>query len=93
LPDEGFRVKPILRSWFRKLKSRIERRLDKTHHADNSRPAFTARNPDYEVSHRDHAIAYDGIGAIQLPMRSAGLPSPAGGTPHLVSPPTDRQTP
>jgi hypothetical protein len=66
-------VKPIFRSWFRKFKSRIERRLDKTHHADSSRPAFTARNLDYEVSHRDHAIAYGGIGAIQLLVGQLGL--------------------
>jgi hypothetical protein len=66
-------VKPIFRSWFRKFKARIERRLDPAHHADSSRPAFRASNIDYEVSHRDHAIAYGGIGAIHLLVGQLGL--------------------
>src|SRR6476659_6985971 len=72
-PDEGFRVKPIFRSWFRKFKSRIERRLDPTHSTDTARPAFTTRNLDYEVSHRDHAIAHGGIGAIHALVGQLGL--------------------
>jgi hypothetical protein len=66
-------VKPIFRSWFRKFKSRIHRRLDPNRHTGGARPAFTARNLDYEVSHRDHAIAYGGIGAIHLLVGELGL--------------------
>ena len=66
-------MKPIFRSWFRKFKSRVERRLDKTHHSDSSRPAFSASNIDYEVSQRDHAIAYGGIGAIHALVGPLGL--------------------
>jgi hypothetical protein len=66
-------VKPIFRSWFRKFKSRIERRLDKSHHTDRSRPAFSASNIDYQVSHRDHAIAHGGIGAVHALVGQLGL--------------------
>jgi hypothetical protein len=66
-------VKPIFRSWFRKFKSRIRRRLDQAQHADRSRPAFRASNIDYEVSHRDHAIGYGGIGAIHSLVGQLGL--------------------
>lgn len=70
---KGFRVKPIFRSWYRKFKSRIQRRLDKKHHTSGQRPAFTARNIDYDVSFRDHGIAYGGIGAIHLLVEQLGL--------------------
>ena len=66
-------MKPIFRSWFRKFKARIHRRLDPNWHTGGARPAFTARNLDYEVSHRDHAIAYGGIGAIHLLVGQLGL--------------------
>ena len=70
---KGFRVKPIFRRWYRKFKSRIERRLDKKHHIDSSRPAFTARNINYDVSFRDHGMACGGIGAIHLLVQELGL--------------------
>ena len=66
-------MKPIFRSWFRKNKSRIERRLDKKKHTPSARPAFSARNIDYDVSHREHAIAYGGIGLIHLLVQDLGL--------------------
>jgi hypothetical protein len=66
-------VKPIFRRWYRKFKGRIERRLDKKHHSDSSRPAFTARNINFEVSSRDHGIACGGIGAIHLLTQELGL--------------------
>lgn len=66
-------MKPIFRSWFRKFKARIHRRLDPTRHTGGARPAFTARNLDYEVSHRDHALAYGGIGALHLLVQQLGL--------------------
>ena len=67
-------MKPIFRRWFNKVKSRIQRRLDKRNHTSGSRPAFTARNIDYDVSYRDHAIAHGGIGAMHLLALKLGLP-------------------
>jgi len=66
-------VKPIFRSWFRKFKARIHRRLDPSRHTGGARPAFRASNIDSEVSHRGHAIAYGGIGAIHLLVGQLGL--------------------
>jgi hypothetical protein len=66
-------VKPIFRSWFRKFKSRIHRRLDQSHHTGGARPAFTARNIDYDVSGRDRGIACGGIGALHRLVADLGL--------------------
>lgn len=66
-------MKPIFRSWFGQFKARIHRRLDPSRHTGGARPAFRASNIDYEVSHRDHAIAYGGIGAIHLLVGQLGL--------------------
>jgi hypothetical protein len=67
-------VKPIFRSWFRQFKARVHRRLDPTHHTGGARPAFSARNIDYDVSHRDRAITCGGIGAIHRLVADLGLP-------------------
>jgi Transposase DDE domain group 1 len=67
-------VKPIFRSWFRTRKSRIERRLDSARATATYRPVFSARNIDYDVAHRDRAIAHGGIGAIHLLALQLGLP-------------------
>jgi len=77
-------VKPIFRPWFRKFKSRIQRRLYKKNHTDSSRPAFSARNIDYEVSDRDHAIAHGGIGAIHLLAQKLGLPTAIDDRLHVL---------
>jgi len=77
-------VKPIFRPWFRKFKSRIQRRLYKKNHAGSSRPAFSARNIDYEVSDRDHAIAHGGIGAIHLLAQKLGLPTAIDDRLHVL---------
>jgi hypothetical protein len=66
-------VKPIFRSWCRKFKSRIQRRLDKKRNTASDDPVFSANNIDYEVSHRDHAIGVGGIGLIHLLVRKLGL--------------------
>ena len=66
-------MQPIFRSWYRKFKSRIQRRLDKKHHTSGERPVFTARNIHYDVSFRDHAIACGGIGAIHALVQELGL--------------------
>ena len=66
-------MKPIFRSWYRHFKSRIQRRLDKKHQGSGARPAFTARNIDYDVSFRDHGIACGGIGMFHLLVQKLGL--------------------
>jgi Transposase DDE domain group 1 len=66
-------VKPIFRSWYARFKARIQRRLDKKRHTSGARPAFTARNINYDVSFRDHGIACGGIGAIHLLVQELGL--------------------
>ena len=71
--NQGFRVKTIFRCWYGKFKSRIQRRLDKKHHNSGERPAFTARNIDYDVSFREHGMMYGGIGAIHLLVQELGL--------------------
>lgn len=68
-------MKPIFRRWFHKVKSRIQRRLDKKNHTSSpGTPAFSAHNIDYEVSDRNHAIAHGGIGVIHLLAQKLGLP-------------------
>ena len=66
-------MKPSFRSWFRKVKSRVLRRLDKKHHTASAEPVFSSSNIDYDVSHRDRATSYGGIGLIQLLVRKLGL--------------------
>jgi hypothetical protein len=66
-------VKVIFRNWFNKCKSRIERRLDKSHDTLNFQPMFTARNIHYEVSDKTHAITCGGIGVFQSLARRFGL--------------------
>ena len=77
-------MKRIFRRWFNKFKSRIERRLDKKKHTASSRPAFTARNIDYDVSYRDHAIAHGGIGVMHLLAQKLGLPEAINERLHVL---------
>jgi hypothetical protein len=66
-------VKPIFRNWFRKYKSRNQRRLDKTRDTIGYQPVMTGRNIHYEVSDKTHAISCGGIGAIHTLARRYGL--------------------
>jgi hypothetical protein len=70
---EGFRVKPILRRKLANGKRRLERRLDKSDLRGCERPAFTARNIDYDIADRVHGMAHGGIGAMHLLARRIGL--------------------
>jgi hypothetical protein len=63
----------ILYRFFRKGKSRIQRRLDRKHDTLTFQPVFNASNIHYETSERTGAITYGGIGAIQLLVRRFGL--------------------
>jgi hypothetical protein len=51
----------------------MARRLDKTKLGDCSRPLFTARNIQYEISDRSRGITHGGIGAIHVLARQLGL--------------------
>jgi hypothetical protein len=66
-------VKAIIRRKLRNGKRRIERRLDKADLRGCERPAFTARNIDYEIADRVHGMAHGGIGAMHLLARRIGL--------------------
>ena len=66
-------MNPIFRNWYRKCKSRIERRLDQKQTKTKPGPVFTAGNIHYDVSDRIHAIAHGGIGAIHALVERIGL--------------------
>ena len=66
-------MKAIFRRWYGKFKSRIQRRLDKKHHNSGERPAFTARNINFDFSFREHGMIYGGIGAFHLLVQELGL--------------------
>ena len=63
----------IFRKWYRKIKSRIFRRLDKTNGTGGPSPTSEADDIEYEVSDRVGAISYGGIGAIHMMVRQLGL--------------------
>jgi hypothetical protein len=77
-------VKPIFRSWFRTRKSRIQRRLDKTHDTATCRPVLSSRTIEYDVSHRHRAIAHGGIGLIHTLVQKVGLPQAIDERLHLL---------
>ena len=54
-------------------KRKIERRLDRSILGDCAKPAFTARNIQYELSRRGGGMSSGGIGAIHLLARKLGL--------------------
>ncbi len=59
-------MNPIIRRKLRNGKRRLQRRLDKTDQRGCERPAFTARNIEYEIADRVHGIAHGGISAMHL---------------------------
>jgi len=77
-------VKPPFRSWFRKFRSRIERRLDPRHDTATHRPVFSTRPIAYDVAHRDRAIGHGGIGAIHTLAHRLGLPEAIDDRLHLL---------
>ena len=66
-------MKPIFRSWFRKFKARIERRLDPRHHTPTGGPVFAGGRLNYDVAQRDRATVYGGLGAIHTLVQGLGL--------------------
>ena len=59
----------ILRRW----KGKIERRLARREWAEQRRPMLAARNIEYEMAERTHAIPCGGIGAFHLLAQQSGL--------------------
>ena len=57
-------MKDIFRTWFRKNKTRIERRLDKSKGQVSPGRVLSARNIHYEVSNKTNAIVHGGIGLV-----------------------------
>jgi Transposase DDE domain group 1 len=77
-------VKPIFRRWFTKIKSRIERRLDKKRDTITFDPMIGASNIHYEVSDKTHAINCGGIGAIHKLAQRYGLTEAIDDSLHLL---------
>jgi hypothetical protein len=77
-------VKPIFRSWFRRFKVRIDRRLDPVQHPPTGRPVLAGRDPDYDVSCRDRATVCGGLGAIHTLVRHLGLPAAIDDRLHVL---------
>jgi hypothetical protein len=73
LQARTFRVKAKIRSWLKKKKQKIQRRLAQRRRGENGRPVLKAKNIRYEVSQRQQGIAYGGIGAIHLLAQRLGL--------------------
>jgi hypothetical protein len=70
---KGFQVRSIFSRWFTKCKSRIQRRLDKTHDTLTFQPQFSASNIHYEVSEKAGAISQGGLGALHVLAGRLGL--------------------
>ena len=66
-------MKPSIRQKLANGKRRILRRLDKSDYRGCEQPMFTARNINYEIADRVHAMTYGGIGALHLLARQIGL--------------------
>jgi Transposase DDE domain group 1 len=74
----------MFRNWFAKFKSRINRRLDKSHDTLTFEPVISASNIHYEVSDKTHAINCGGIGAIHKLAQHFGLIAAIDARLHLL---------
>jgi hypothetical protein len=81
---KGFRVNAKVHRFFRKRKSRIERRLDKKRLGNLDRPVFSASNIHYQYAERGGGIAHGGIGAFHLLARRIGLVDAIDRNLHLL---------
>lgn len=66
-------MKDIIRKRLRRGKGRIQRRLRPIDWTEQSEPMFAAKNIQYEIAERTHAIDVGGIGAIHLIAQRTGL--------------------
>ena len=77
-------MKTKINQKWRNGKRRIDRRLDKTKLGNCDRPAFTARNINYEYSDRCRGTQHGGIGAMQLVAHYLGLDKMIDDRLHLL---------
>ncbi len=80
----GFRGNARIRQKLARRKRRIQKRLDKSDLRGCSKPMFTARNIQYQLSERGRGIAYGGIGALHLLVRKLGLAEAIDRRLHLL---------
>src|SRR3954452_1387212 len=80
----GFRVNARIRQKLARRKRRIQKRLDKRDLRGCSKPMFTARNIQYQISERGRGIAYGGIGVMHLLVRKLGLAEAIDRRLHLL---------
>src|SRR5437762_6691799 len=83
-PARRFRVIPIPHRHHAAGKRQIRQRLDRPITSPSPEPVFTASNIQYEVADKTKAIAYGGIGAIQLLVRKLGLAEAIDERLHLL---------
>jgi len=66
-------VKTIIRKRLKKAKRRIERRLRAIAWEEQAKPMLAAKNIQYEIDQRGHAVAAGAIGAMHLVAQRSGL--------------------
>ena len=66
-------MKAIIRKRMKKAKRRIERRLRAIAWEEQAKPMLAAKNIQYEIAEKGHAVAAGGIGAIHLVAQRSGL--------------------
>ncbi len=66
-------MKAIIRNRLRKAKRRIEHRLRAIAWEEQEKPMLAAKNIQYEIAERGHALAAGGIGAMHLVAQRSGL--------------------
>src|SRR4051812_45429486 len=80
----GFRVNARIRQKLARRKRRIQKRLAKSDLRGCSKPMFTARNIQYQISERSRGIVYGGIGVMQLLVRKLGIAEAIDRRLHLL---------
>jgi Transposase DDE domain group 1 len=83
-PTRRFRVKTIPHRHHAAGKRKIRQRLDRPVTAPSPKPVFTASNIHFETATKTRAIAFGGIGAIQLLVRKLGLAEAINERLHLL---------
>ena len=67
-----------------KRKQKLTKRLERKQWPEQSKPMFTAKNIQYEMADRAHAIDCGGIGAFHLLARNSGLIDAINQSLHLL---------
>ena len=66
-------MKAIIRQRLKKAKRRIERRLRPIAWEEQAKPMLAAKNIQYEIAEKGHAVAAGGIGVMHLVAQRSGL--------------------